>query len=697
MPAKKKATKEVEIKFGKESIPDQVNKELPVATSVMKLMAKGRALAGDEVEESQALGSLAQANEQWGKLGAVVPPYDPESLLNYIELTPHLQPCIESMSQNIDGYGYQPVLVEPWMDNIETTDAEKAIAEALFIEDWVSSEEEALTAETEVEELKSEIAQLKKAKKPRKLSQAVARLKELEDQLAEPKPEPPSPVSPEDLEEDMDDEEENEIDAEYRQRVAEEQEKLTTQIKRERFMFDAWFKNCCSESSFTKLRKNMREDYEAHGWGCIEFRRDGYGRLKRLSYVPAYTVRPMQSEGEVVEVAEDDAITPLSENREVIVKRRFRIFVQIVGSKKVYYKSPGDPRVISRTTGKSYDSVQSLTRSKESNKNPGEGKKAVPANELLWIAQHDPKTPCPPPRWIGNLLAVLGVREADETNYFYLADNAIPSGILFVHGGTVPKATKERLEKRIKHEIGGAENSGKILIVEAKPGGTSNPNEKTMQPSLTFQSLRDTGNSDALFTEYDKRSADRIGASFRLPPMLRGYTPSSMNRATALASLGFAEQQVFEPERQDFDWLMNKYVLPEINIKLWKFQSNSPPTRSAEDIGKLVQATAPQGGLIPAEIRELLADVLNRPLKTINEPWTQQPMPLTLSGGGGAVPGAGGDADINERLLAIENTIAQVVTEELRQAGLDLEVTTGFVDSGDADFGSDGDDNEEKS
>ena len=46
------------------------------------------------------------------------------------------------------------------------------------------------------------------------------------------------------------------------------------QLRREEYLFDAFFDNCCSERSFVDLKRIVKEDYESHGWGCYEKERD---------------------------------------------------------------------------------------------------------------------------------------------------------------------------------------------------------------------------------------------------------------------------------------------------------------------------------------------------------------------------------------------------------------------------------------
>jgi capsid portal protein len=656
--------------------------ERPVeALTRKRVLAKALELTGNVVDEPTAISAIESTEEMFGQQNAVTPDYDPESLLAFIELSPHLSPNIAAYVQNIDGYGYQRALAESWMEDLESEEAADAVRQALVIEAWVDSEEAALAQAEEKADLAEQLDQLTaklddaKAKKrtAKTIAKWQAKVDAIKQQLDELEPEPEPESMPDTEDATAADEEEVPDEA-----VQAKLDEIDMQIRREGFLFDSFFEHCVSTMSFTKLRRIVRQDIESHGWGCIEMERDGYDRLKRLSYVPAYTVRPLNDPGDLIEVIEADPVTPLSEDREITVRRRFPIYVQIVQERKVYFSSPGDPRIVSRTTGKTYESIR------EMRKKDNEGPSAQPANELLWIAQHSPKTPCPPPRWIGNLLQVLGGREADETNYFYLRDNAIPYGLLFVSGGIIPNDIIERVESRLASEMRGSEGAGKILVVQAKPMGKASSDGRTMLPELEFQSLRDAHEEDSLFTKYDERGADRIGASFRLSPILRGYTPSTLNRATAMAALQFAEQQVFQPERADFDWIVNKYLLPELGIKYTRFVSNSPPTRSVEDVVEIIKAAAPQGGILPYEIRQLLSDLLNRPLAKVQEEWAQQPMVMTLAGlaPGGAPntpPGeedvVGEMTDLVKRLANIEARVRNVVAEELAAFGMDVDVS----------------------
>jgi len=580
----------------------------------IQLMAKARALSGDVVDAAAALHQLEKQRAEWESASAEQVDYDPEALLTIVEHSAHLQPNIDGYAVNIDGYGHRAEPRVDWLVKLDTEDGREELRAAMDFERWTDAQEAAFSQAQE----------------------------NGGDVVAE--------VPPEITDEELD------------AKIAE----IQMSMRHERFRFSAWFDHCVSDMSFVRLRRILRWDREAVGWCAIELLRDGAARLQRLRYVPAHTVRPLVDQPELVTVVEDNPVTVLSIDRQIYVQRRFPRFVQIVSGERVYFKAVGDPRVVSRNTGIAYKDLQAM-QAKDA-----EGPEAQEAHELLFMGQHSPRTLASPPRWISGLLRALGTREADETNYHHLRNKSFTAGIMFVSGGRVNQEMRERIEDSIRAELQGAENAGKILVVEAIPHRGS-PNDRAMQPSITFQSLRDAHQTDAMFTEYDARSADTIGALFRQSPLLRGYTPSNLNRATAEAALQFTENQVYGPERDDFDWIVNKYIVPEIGIHYLKFVSNTPPARTLEETTEFLKTVVPHGALLPAEIREIAGKVLNRELTPIDEPWASWPMPMTLAGipAGGMPQGEAGM--VSQRLGGLEERVAQIANQEFRDAGLNLE------------------------
>jgi len=132
-----------------------------------------------------------------------------------------------------------------------------------------------------------------------------------------------------------------------------------------------------------------------------------------------------------VEVEEKIRILPVS-YESVRIPRRLRRFVQYQNGRYVYFKSFGDPRTISKLTGAVYPDVRSLLRDRSDD---------APATELLHFAIHSSRSPYGVPRWIGNMLSVLGSRQMEEVNYMYFSNKSVPPLALLVSGGKLSDNT----------------------------------------------------------------------------------------------------------------------------------------------------------------------------------------------------------------------------------------------------------------
>ena len=153
---------------------------------------------------------------------------------------------------------------------------------------------------------------------------------------------------------------------------------------------------------------------------------------------------------------------------------------------------------------------------------------------------------------------------------------------------------------------------------------------------IELERLTDAQQQDALFQNYDANNIDKLGSAFRLPRLVRGDV-KDFNRSTAESSLEFAEMQVFQPERNRFDDLMNRKILPERGIRFWKFVSNTPVSKDPETMTNMIYKLVQIGVLTPAEGRTFARDVFNVELKKIDDDWTKIPIQLTLAG---VAPGA---------------------------------------------------------
>lgn len=300
------------------------------------------------------------------------------------------------------------------------------------------------------------------------------------------------------------------------------------------------------------------------------------------------------------------------------VRHRLRRYVQIQGTDRVFFKSFGDPRVVSRCTGQVFDSAEAIIEADVSD---------GAATELIHFAIHSPRSPYGVPRWVGALLSVLGSRQMEEVNFLYFENKSVPPLALLVSGGRLSEASVPRIERFIEENLKGKANFHKVLILEAEGSGASDQ----ARAKIELRPLTDAQQQDALFQVYDERNIDKVGGTFRLPKLLRGES-KDFNRATAESALRFAEDQVFQPERDEFDFLMNRRLLADMGIRFWRFRSQTPVTRDPERMTEMVEKLVRVGVLTPEEGRALAGDIFNREFRKIGDDWTKRPITLTLAG-----------------------------------------------------------------
>lgn len=394
---------------------------------------------------------------------------------------------------------------------------------------------------------------------------------------------------------------------------------LMEKMRSEHLRIQHWFEYSVLDTSFVSLRRKTRQDLEIQGNAYWEVMRDEDGKLAGFEYVPSFTVRHFAS---------DKKSTPVSyrvkENEfdyTVLPARKFfRRFVQVFEARVIWFKEFGDPRVVSRTSGRYFKTVEDLHL---------EEPHADPASEIIHFNVHTSKTSYGIPRWIGCFLSVIGSRHAEEVNLAYFENKSVPPLAVLVSGGRISNDTVKRITDFIENDVKGKNNFHKILVLEGEaPGGGSFDQGRL---KIDLKPLTSAQHSDALFQNYDERNIDKVGMSFRLSRMLRGDI-RDFNRATAEAALEFAETQVFKPERDEFDFMINRRILPALGIRFWTFKSNTASAQNPKDLTEIMSKLGQLGWLTPAEGRDLVPSILNRPLQKINAPWTRQPLQLTLNG-----------------------------------------------------------------
>lgn len=392
---------------------------------------------------------------------------------------------------------------------------------------------------------------------------------------------------------------------------------LKKQVQAERTMLDNFFLYAGMEDSFRQLRQNTRSDIETTGNGYWEVIRDAKGDIQYFSHMRSYQVRltslepdPIAVELPFLQVNEDGSF----EIDKRTVFKRFRRYVQsrtitrsgfaTVGYKTKWFKQLGDPRTYDNDTGDPVTDEQ-IRSWKDTGKPMPESQKA---NEAVHFKLYSPRSPYGLPRFIGSLLDIEGDRKASEINYVTFSNNNVPSIMITVSNGHLTEATIERL-KEFFQGLQGDDNRAKAIIVEAETLEDEEGESPEGQVRIGVEKLHSEQQTDAMFVEYSKQNKVNVRVSFRLPPLLVGRS-DTYNRSTAEVSRRVADEQVFAPERDEFDGWINRILFPMMDVVYHQFKSNSPNTTDNTELVKILSSAEKTGGMTPRIARIGLEDIL---------------------------------------------------------------------------------------
>ena len=372
--------------------------------------------------------------------------------------------------------------------------------------------------------------------------------------------------------------------------------------KKKRKSIEDFFEEVFPGMSFRTLRKNLRRDQEVVGNAYIEAMRNTQNKLTFLRQVRSRGVRlvkfdaPVSKEIVLKRGGEDVSVTMMATERR---------YAQIVGTKIVFFKEFKASRELDKLTG-----VWEGTPV-----DGGEPHKVLPenrANELIHLtAVPDAISPYGLPRWIPQLPSVLGSRKAEESNLEFFDSGGIPPALITIAGGKAAVEGAATLEKFFSGEL---KYKQRALILEVQNSGGSL--EKEGSPSkIEVHTFGAEQVKDSMFEEYDTKSERRVRRAFRLPPLFVGQA-EDFSFATAFASYTVAEAQVFAPERDEFDEIVNNIIMPELDPE-GDFKFESKPITVNDTVQRLdaIKIALEAGGVGPKGVVEAVNDLVNLNLK----------------------------------------------------------------------------------
>ena len=296
------------------------------------------------------------------------------------------------------------------------------------------------------------------------------------------------------------------------------------------------------------LFKEVLDDREVTGNAFLEVIRDDKGNVIQLERVKPELVQLSKPEAEPV------LTKVVHKGKEKMVWKKFRKFKV----DKYLFKEFGDPRGIDFMTGTDTDDPRRQAR------------------ELLHLKIGNDHWGVP--RWIGNLVALLGARKAEELNYRYFTQGRHTPAALLIKNGQLSEASEQAL-LQYTQEVGNEAMQHKMLVIETeKVTDGLDDKDKT---DIELKSMADMLQSDALFLEYDDKVREKVLSSFRLPPVYVGLS-QDYNRSTVEEAKRIAEEQVFQAEREALEDLFNRHLLASYQLKEVKIEVRGPELSNDE-------------------------------------------------------------------------------------------------------------------
>lgn len=381
---------------------------------------------------------------------------------------------------------------------------------------------------------------------------------------------------------------------------------LAKKVHKEKVKLINFFQYATRES-FTMFRRKLRKDLEGVGNAYFEVIRDSAGQIQSFVHLPAYQMRLGRLESDqqlcerkILELQMDGSVK-VSTIKEWV---RRRVYVQsksvhlrnlstVGGHKMRWFKEFGDQRIFDNRNGNLAKSNLELKHR---------------ANEVVHLKLYSARTPYGLPRYIGNMLSIFGDRAAEEINYMTFSNNNIPSMVVMVSNGQLTEGSIQRIESFVESQIQGSDNYSKFLLLEAE--GLMEGEESGAHSKVEIKPLTQNQHKDALFQNYSDNNQDKIRRVWRLPPIFVGRT-DDYTRSTAESSRVLADEQIFAPERDEWDELMNRIIFPEMGIIYHKYKTNTPNTTDNTQLVKILGGAEKTGGMTPRIARVMLEDILS--------------------------------------------------------------------------------------
>ena len=304
-------------------------------------------------------------------------------------------------------------------------------------------------------------------------------------------------------------------------------------------------------------------------------------------------------------------------------KKKFRKYRQELGTKTIYFKEFGDPRIMDLRDGHYLADGEALELKYQ-------------ANEIMEFAIGT--EPYGEVRWIGQVLGIDGCRRAEQLNNNYFINGRHTPLLIMIQNGTLTDDSFQKLNHYM-NDIKGEAGQHAFIVLESESTDGRTDSEATEKPTIEIKDLASILQKDELFQEYQENGRRRVQSAFNLPDLYVAYT-TDFNRATAQTAQEVTEKQVFQPERKSLAWAINNRLLNAYQFQHVEAYFLDPDISNPDDMYKVLTVGNNAGGLTPNMAKSIISEAIGVPVEDYPEnqeeaAWGDLPLAVQKSTSGG--------------------------------------------------------------
>ena len=348
--------------------------------------------------------------------------------------------------------------------------------------------------------------------------------------------------------------------------------------------------------SFTRLMKKVKMDQETFGDGYLEVIRELSAKIALLNHVDSSVMFRREDELGWVQVRDKKQSYFVDYKSNLVVDRKTgEVVGQFVGEgdeRKIVPLTLDERRLLGDMTAP--DNNPADTDQDERGRDPI-GNPAHRANEVIQFKIDSVQSQFyGMPRHTPAVTSIVGNNLAERRNVVFFDNDATPRMVVIVHGGQLNAETTANLRTFLERGSKGVGKAPRVLVLESEPnamGGVSPQDAKIELKPLTVGTT-----DDASFLKYILDNERRIREAFGIAEIF--FSPIISNRAAAFVSRAITNEQVFTPDRLEWEFSINDMLWSEDqfgakNLVLLRFLS---PDTTDDEVEARVHATLSSAG-----------------------------------------------------------------------------------------------------